>query len=243
MASKQDASEFKMKVTKSQLKALIREQVAAVIGETDWRPTNASDYHRPQSKTGPYASDDDAMVPWDSEADEWYEDRFIADQDPRPDLEDDDDDGWHDLPELSPAIPDDDPSLASGPPEQSALGKYRKGKTTDFKEDMKDVAGLMSQAGAYEMPPNAMQRLMRVIKEYSPALSDEELHDFAQQLIKSGSLDTALGAPEEVGLQEEENNPWAICTSSVGREDKEKYEKCVKSIKKTHGTEKDEKKK
>ena len=30
---------------------------------------------------------------------------------------------------------------------------------------------------------------------------------------------------------DEENNPWAICTASVGREDKEKYEKCVKSVK------------
>jgi hypothetical protein len=33
-------------------------------------------------------------------------------------------------------------------------------------------------------------------------------------------------------LDERENNPWAICTASVGREDKEKYEKCVKSVKK-----------
>jgi len=32
--------------------------------------------------------------------------------------------------------------------------------------------------------------------------------------------------------EEKENNPWAICTASVGREDKEKYEKCVKSVKK-----------
>ena len=31
--------------------------------------------------------------------------------------------------------------------------------------------------------------------------------------------------------EEEKNNPWAICTASVGREDKEKYEKCVKSVK------------
>jgi hypothetical protein len=29
-----------------------------------------------------------------------------------------------------------------------------------------------------------------------------------------------------------ENNPWAICSDSVGQEDKEKYEKCVKSVKK-----------
>jgi hypothetical protein len=39
------------------------------------------------------------------------------------------------------------------------------------------------------------------------------------------------------GLEEKENNPWAICTDSVGREDKEKYEKCVKSVKKKNGGE------
>lgn len=27
-------------------------------------------------------------------------------------------------------------------------------------------------------------------------------------------------------------NPWAVCTSSVGREDKAKYERCVKDVKK-----------
>jgi hypothetical protein len=31
------------------------------------------------------------------------------------------------------------------------------------------------------------------------------------------------------------NNPWAICTASVGRDDKEKYEKCVKDVKKENG--------
>jgi len=35
----------------------------------------------------------------------------------------------------------------------------------------------------------------------------------------------------EKTLEEKENNPWAICTAQVGREDKEKYEKCVKSVK------------
>ena len=32
--------------------------------------------------------------------------------------------------------------------------------------------------------------------------------------------------------RKDKDNPWAICTASVGREDKEKYEKCVKSVKK-----------
>ncbi len=47
--------------------------------------------------------------------------------------------------------------------------------------------------------------------------------------------------PEKEGSgeldEEKENNPWAICTAQVGREDKEKYEKCVKSVKKQNGGE------
>lgn len=33
-------------------------------------------------------------------------------------------------------------------------------------------------------------------------------------------------------------NPWAICTASVGREDKDKYERCVKGVKKDKGIKK-----
>lgn len=36
-------------------------------------------------------------------------------------------------------------------------------------------------------------------------------------------------------LSENKYNPWAVCTSSVGRENKEKYEKCVMSVKKKQG--------
>lgn len=28
-----------------------------------------------------------------------------------------------------------------------------------------------------------------------------------------------------------DSNPWAICTKSVGRDDKDKYEKCVQDVK------------
>ena len=33
-------------------------------------------------------------------------------------------------------------------------------------------------------------------------------------------------------------NPWAVCTASVGREDKAKYERCVMHIKHKHGIKK-----
>jgi rubrerythrin len=37
-----------------------------------------------------------------------------------------------------------------------------------------------------------------------------------------------------------QQNPWAICTAAVGRDDKEKYESCVLSIKEQYGISKDE---
>jgi len=36
---------------------------------------------------------------------------------------------------------------------------------------------------------------------------------------------------QDLYQEEEKNNPWAICTASVGREDKQKYEKCVMDVK------------
>lgn len=36
-------------------------------------------------------------------------------------------------------------------------------------------------------------------------------------------------------ISEKKNNPWAICTSSVGRKDKKKYERCVMKVKKQTG--------
>lgn len=44
---------------------------------------------------------------------------------------------------------------------------------------------------------------------------------------------TPLPMKEEEG--DAKNNPWAICTASVGREDKAKYESCVKDVKKEKG--------
>ena len=65
-------------------------------------------------------------------------------------------------------------------------------------------------------------KLMRLIKEeLQVVLTNEEATEmFGEDILEDLEV-----------LDEEENNPWAICTASVGREDKEKYEKCVKSVK------------
>jgi hypothetical protein len=40
---------------------------------------------------------------------------------------------------------------------------------------------------------------------------------------------------EDLDEAEDKDNPWAICTASVGRKDKEKYEACVRDVKKEKG--------
>lgn len=56
-------------------------------------------------------------------------------------------------------------------------------------------------------------------------------------------LHEAVGRGDDVGIgkvldaiaekrKEWNPNPWAVCSSTVGREDKEKYERCVMAVKK-----------
>lgn len=40
---------------------------------------------------------------------------------------------------------------------------------------------------------------------------------------------------DEPKAEEKENNPFAICTAAVGRDDKDKYERCVQDVKKKTG--------
>lgn len=104
-----------MKITKQQLKELIREQVAAVVNETDWRDVSDPDYHKPQGEAGPYADEmedllrrimDPGEMSFDQAMDEfgdfmkkytsaepevddveWMEDRFHQDQEDWPEEE------------------------------------------------------------------------------------------------------------------------------------------------------------
>ena len=86
---------------------------------------------------------------------------------------------------------------------------------------------------------------MKLTKEHLKQLIKEQVYlimggtDHEENFIKSLE-ETGFGegnAPEgelyekQVIEEEDENNPWAICTAEVGREDKAKYERCVKSVK------------
>lgn len=52
------------------------------------------------------------------------------------------------------------------------------------------------------------------------------------------SLSEAYNQASKKGIVlENKYNPWAVCTAAVGREDKSKYEKCVKGVKKQEDAE------
>ena len=80
-------------------------------------------------------------------------------------------------------------------------------------------------------------KLKLIIKE---EMEQMELQDLQPQVrgivLQAVTAKMGESSKDSQQLEEsEENNPWAICTASVGREDKEKYEKCVKSVKKQNG--------
>ena len=132
-----------MKITKKQLKALIREQVAAVVNETDWRDVSDPDYHKPQGESGPYADEmkdllrrimDPGEMSFDQAMDEfgdlmkkytsaepevddveWMEDRFHDDQEgPGWPEEEEEVDPWEEYPDPE-AFDVDKDDLYSGP--------------------------------------------------------------------------------------------------------------------------------
>ena len=51
--------------------------------------------------------------------------------------------------------------------------------------------------------------------------------------LSGGEFETE-GEDLDEGKKGKAVNPWAICTDSVGRKDKKKYERCVKKVKKKH---------
>ena len=48
------------------------------------------------------------------------------------------------------------------------------------------------------------------------------------------AIEEMLSGEDKIEEAKDKNNPWAICTASVGREDNEKFEKCVMDVKKQH---------
>lgn len=117
-------------------------------------------------------------------------------------------------------------------------------------EDFKYIGGLMNKKSeAYPSYAKAIKHLNLKFKSLAEAynftgeinvfqndnLLSEGIVGFAQMEGMGFSGEGNLEGNTSIHEQEKENNPWAICTASVGREDKDKFESCVKDVKKEKG--------
>jgi hypothetical protein len=127
-------------------------------------------------------------------------------------------------------------------------------------EDFKYIGGLMNKKDeAYPSYAKAIKHLNLKFKSLAEAYNFEgEINVFENDNLISENMPSAGGFSQMKGngfsgkgnnegqqsMWEEDdiemseakkNNPWAICTASVGREDKDKYEACVMDVKKQKG--------
>jgi len=126
-------------------------------------------------------------------------------------------------------------------------------KTTGLiAEDFKYIGGLQNKkAEAYPSYAKAIKHLNFKFKSLAEAYNfDGEINVFENDNLLNESGVAGFAQMEGMGFSGEgnlegnkamyeekdaENNPWAICTASVGRENKEKYEACVMDVKKQKG--------
>jgi hypothetical protein len=78
-------------------------------------------------------------------------------------------------------------------------------------------------------------RTLKAIRDYfkqnAPGgFGDKRFSDYYNRVVSIGKSRAQTREIDE----RKENNPWTICTASVGREDKEKYEKCVMDVKRNN---------
>ena len=124
-----------------------------------------------------------------------------------------------------------------------------------IKEELNEFGGMAGNLAASRMGAGAYKRDDDEEEDVSEALgADQEgilvtkvlpiLMDAAGQNVAvalemvealKAQLQATPAEGEEIEEDKAKDNPWAICTASVGREDKEKYEKCVMGVKKEKG--------
>jgi hypothetical protein len=131
-------------------------------------------------------------------------------------------------------------------------------KTTNLvAEDFKYIGGLQNKKDeAYSSYTKAVKHLTLKLKSLAEAYNyDGEFNIFKNDNLLNENMPMAGGFSEMKGNgfsghgnleghkpmdemymdEAKKKNPWAICTASVGREDKDKYESCVMDVKKKMG--------
>jgi len=109
-----------------------------------------------------------------------------------------------------------------------------------IKEELEEAIEIGGETLSFSRPPEPAKEILKQVAQRLSeiqdidAITEDQAMDVLDVVIDSMQEIFHLGGfgTESPVEEAQENNPWAICTAQVGREDKEKYEKCVKSVKK-----------
>lgn len=100
-------------------------------------------------------------------------------------------------------------------------------------EDELAIDAMLNESDEEDLDESAQGEVGAYAHEKSKKKDKEEdEEDYGTNALTGEKLPKPNPVTEE---KESKNNPWAICTASVGREDKEKYEACVRDVKKQKG--------
>jgi len=134
---------------------------------------------------------------------------------------------------------EEDPYTPVGPEAEPVRGPI------GFKESLarivkEEVSKALKEYTEVDPIGRAQQRLDRVpftewiaqVEELGFQFGEDSPNPYDAWLLSSTPQDYVQQGGVELEEEKAKNNPWAICTAEVGREDKEKYERCVKSVKK-----------
>lgn len=102
------------------------------------------------------------------------------------------------------------------------------------------VEGTVAPTGSstkniHGVPDEALSRMKARFEPFDPA---RRLEERSPMPPKKESQEHMSWYKEAKKKKEYNPNPWAVCTESVGREDKKKYESCVMQVKKKQGKKK-----
>jgi hypothetical protein len=76
---------------------------------------------------------------------------------------------------------------------------------------------------------------VRHFLEGEMAAQSDEMAPEQEEEMNLDELESIVTEELEAVLEASKVNPWAVCTAQVGREDKDKYERCVLDVKKKQG--------
>ncbi len=112
-------------------------------------------------------------------------------------------------------------------------------KSVDTKEEMKAmlksvIEKVKAEAGEDLAPREIVGAIRMVLKDMAEdaKMLAKDIATMKQEAHVVISPESDDEKKKELSEEEEKGNPWAICTASVGRDDEEKYERCVKAVKK-----------